>query len=728
MAAHARTRFHFIAKNPAVNAGQPDPNLWIVHYHQTEPHRAIPVAQIPIQQHMRQAMNERQRLEAQGRLDKRDFMLHDREHWPSITVPFANAHMQQAMQAQQQQQLAQGMYQNNQMLQQQMAAAQAQRYSQQHAFPQPHQGGPPAKRPRTSGPGLRLGSSDGAQHHLDNGIEEEEEANKDYFDYLTPRDISRARFIQHHQWMEQVFNSPYASSQIVPPDLGLGLMGELKGLTKGILEPPKVEDISNTDEKKVSKNGPREAQPFTNLRQEQLEEFNTRVEKHLQESRQEIESMKRVHEERMREWKKGRMLVEAEKKLRTASWSATKNGSALPAVYRFDATGMNGHSENGNSKGGTVEGIVEEVETALGVRFREYKDAELLQSGGLEKEDAVAVEQREERQDMQNGVQNGALDMQQGSYQPQPPVAMPQQVNGSMQPQQQQPQQTASQYPSMQQPSLDQQPSFNSQQQGIGSMEFDADMGDGDSLVDLDMNEVDEGMGGMDTGGIEFLQPDEDDEEAAGNSYSPAALGVATDPVGASTMPSSLPLETKGLPMAEPSQAPEANANSLSHDAAPVDMHAAGSAVTEATGPQQGLQNDSIDEPAAADVKALNMEPQIPAEVEPAEARLSIPALGMAEPHAASLQPATTAPVPDTTGNVDNAAIPQPDPTADQDLFGDGTFDDLADMAGGTNEIEADGDDTLVNFGAAIEANEAIPEQGHAFGKAMHGFDDAQAQ
>lgn len=372
MASHARTRYHFISKNPSVNAPPPDPSLWVVHYHSSDPNRIMPAASVPVSPQMRQTIAFRTWLESQGKLERRDFMLHDREHWPTLNIP---GQMQQP----------QGQY------------GMQNRYPQQHF---PHQaGGPPAaKKARTSGPSMSMpGSSDG-QH--DSTIEmEEDTALGDFFDHLTQRDISLARYMQHHRWMEEVFSSPYASSQIVPPDLGLGLMGELKGLTDGILEPPNMDIIDRPDNRPLKA---KEAAPFTNLKKEQVEEFGKRVQKHLEEGQAEIERMKAEHAAKMQDWKKVKSLMQAEKRLRYATWEGRED--AIPA-YRLEAPVANGHAEDVAGKE-TVENVVKDVEDLLKVNITAQEDAKRVARGGLrDRKPPPAFDY-----DQQNNQQDIALD------------------------------------------------------------------------------------------------------------------------------------------------------------------------------------------------------------------------------------------------------------------------------------------------------------------------------
>lgn len=383
MATHARTRYHFLAKNPSLPAAPPDPQLWLVHYHQTtDPNRIMPTNQLLPSAQMQQVLRERAWLEAQGRLEKKEFMLHDRDHWPSIGVPSGGQMNRQMQQP--------GLYGA-----QSMGGGMQMR---QPPYPQGARSGsygeqPPAKRPRQD---MRAGSISEA---YDTSIEDEENTTLgDYLDHLTPRDISMARYMQHHRWMEEVFSSPYASNQIVPTDLGLGLMGELKGLTDGILPPPSLESPLDRSDPTVRK--PKEAQPFTNLAKEQIEEFNKRVEQHLEEGRAEIERMKAEHAAKMQEWKKTKTLLQAEQKLRYATWEGHEN--ATP-VYRLDVPASNGHDERSEPTE-SVNNIVDSVQSLLKVKIVEHKEAELVERGGLEEEPGHSADETSQRQTERSSV------------------------------------------------------------------------------------------------------------------------------------------------------------------------------------------------------------------------------------------------------------------------------------------------------------------------------------
>ncbi|SMY25599.1 unnamed protein product [Zymoseptoria tritici ST99CH_1A5] len=359
MASHARTRYHFVAKNPSVNAPPPDSALWLVHYHQAE--RMLPANQLQIAPQVQQILAQRRWLESLGRLELKEFMLHDRNNWPTVNLPGA-AQMQQPGQP--------GAYGANSLAAMQMNQN---RYPQQHY---PQQSGNPreAKKPRLEGP---RGSIPGASEAVpDATLELEEDTSLgDFFDHLTQRDISVARYMQHHRWMEEVFSSPYSSHSIVPTDLGLGLMGELKGLTEGILEPPSLDFVDRPDTKPLKA---KEAQPFTNLKQEQVEEFGKRVEKHLEEGRAEIERMKAEHAAKMQDWKKVKALTQAEKRLKYATLQDTEDEVA---VFRLEEPATNGQNEGASKE--HVDDVVKDVESALKVKVTAHDDATRIARGGF---------------------------------------------------------------------------------------------------------------------------------------------------------------------------------------------------------------------------------------------------------------------------------------------------------------------------------------------------------
>lgn len=475
MSQRARTRYHFVAKNPSINAPPPDPSLWLVHYHQADHSRWMPANQFPVTPHLQQTMAQRRWLESLGRIERREFMLHDREHWPQVHLP-GGPQMQQQ----------QGQY-NNALAAMQMNQS---RFAQSHY---PQQAGNPreAKKPRLDGPVARAvpGSSDGAP---DTSIETEEDtALGDFFDHLTQRDISMVRYTQHHQWMEQVFSSPYGSHQIVPTDLGLGLMGELKGLTDDILEPPDMTLAQPAVEKPARA---KEVQPFTNIRKEKVEEFSKRVEKHLEEGRAEIERMKAEHAAKMQDWKKVKALTQAEKRLRLATWDGHEDAVN---TYRLEPPASKGQGEESGAGKEHVEDVVKEVENLLKVKVASHDEAKCITKGGLQERKQPALEALPEVQDAaMDGMPAGT---QQQEAQPNGVAAKPTTYHGDPIASTQTAMPSQPPQAQSQQPLVQPQHSLNSGD-SLGDMP-DLDMSDDALMQDMVMGDFDDASHMEDLGG-----------------------------------------------------------------------------------------------------------------------------------------------------------------------------------------------------------------------------------
>ncbi len=263
-ACHSRHRYHVVAKDVAAPANQPyDPSLWLVHYGQTDPAHRFPVQRLPVAVETHRALQERRWLESQGVLVRREFMLHDRNRWPAIQIPAPAAPPAATHAAQVQMGMGQHLQHSQFPPQQQQAHLHNPALMRagaglggHYGIPGgPHLGPSPAKRLRptmggafaaaggpgmpgmpgahASGPGapiMAMGPHMAAPH--DTTLEEEENtALGDVLDHLTAEEISKMRYTQHHMWLEEVFASPYRAGQLVPLDLGFGLLGELAPLT-----------------------------------------------------------------------------------------------------------------------------------------------------------------------------------------------------------------------------------------------------------------------------------------------------------------------------------------------------------------------------------------------------------------------------------------------------------------------------------------------------------------
>lgn len=225
-------------------------------------------------------------------------------------------------------------------------------------------------------------------------IEEEEDTSRgDMLDHLSPREIATTRYIQHHEWMEEVLGSVYSTSRIKPVDLGLGLRGELESVTKGLLEPPVYPTLPTKPEDKDASKEKSQA--------EILAVFRPRVEAKIADMEAEVARMELLHKARLQKISRSGVAKEAERKLRVGmdgfqrAAATTLDGEApadpvLVEVQRADTA----------AAGKTVDEIVAEVEAAIGKKVVEKKMLlrwelpvdEILEMGGVVAEGDGAVD------------------------------------------------------------------------------------------------------------------------------------------------------------------------------------------------------------------------------------------------------------------------------------------------------------------------------------------------
>jgi hypothetical protein len=283
----------------------------------------MPSGQIPIPREIHVQLQMRAQLQAAGPLNRKEFMLHDQTNWPKVEFG-----------------------------QQFMRGPQPHYNPMQPGRPYVAQP-PPAKRQRLPNQPQARPALPGASAQ-DTTLEDEENATQDAFDFLTPREISLSRYKQHHEWMEEIFSSPYAIGKIAPIDLGLGLMGELAPLTAGILDVSGAEKPDGTKDVKAIKN-------YYKLEPEQLKDFEKRVSDYATKEQAEIDQMKADHARKMSQLKRTRTYIKAERRLRDLSRSAgTDSDDADP-----------------------VEDVVQDLEKSLGVKFDTRKSVVCLDKGGF---------------------------------------------------------------------------------------------------------------------------------------------------------------------------------------------------------------------------------------------------------------------------------------------------------------------------------------------------------
>ena len=260
----------------------------------------------------------------------------------------------------------------------QMSRSQQQSYVQdlQHQATA-HQAGigpSPSKKQRQAAPSQRQGSGTSiaaAAIANDSAVDDEEDNWRgDLMDLLTPRDISTMRYTQHHEWMEEIFSSPYSTGQIIPVELGLGRKGELESLTKGFFNAPT--EVSNRTEGLPDPTSGRlesgKADDFTALASAKITEIN-----------HEIEKMKKSHEKKMARVSRASPLVVAERTLRSLVSSSSEtgtdswNGEQLPAASERDLDAAAIRQQH------RIVEVANEVENALGKRIQEVKEVNCVQ-------------------------------------------------------------------------------------------------------------------------------------------------------------------------------------------------------------------------------------------------------------------------------------------------------------------------------------------------------------
>ncbi|KAF2661673.1 DUF1750-domain-containing protein [Lophiostoma macrostomum CBS 122681] len=322
---HARYRYH-ITQGP----GHIDPSLWVVHYFTAEPANRIPSNTIATPRDMHGVLQGRAQLESAGQLIRKDFMLADRQNWPK--VEFTRG-----------------------------AGAQQPPYYNPMQPGRPYNQPPPSKRARTNG---QARPPVPPTMVADPSLDEEENSTQDFFDFLTPRDISLSRYRQHHEWMEEIFSSPYDVRKILPIDLGLGLMGELGGLTDGILDTPGGEHPPLSSK---SRGNDYEVKPYQKLHPDDLKDFEARVEGYTQKKEAELEKLRATHANKMARLKRSRTYIRAERRLRDVA----RSGSA--------------HSTDAADP---VDSVVSELEASLGVAFDSKQEVVCVDKGGYMEQQA----------------------------------------------------------------------------------------------------------------------------------------------------------------------------------------------------------------------------------------------------------------------------------------------------------------------------------------------------
>lgn len=279
---------------------------------------------------------------------RKDFMLADRLNWPTINLPReGRGHPMMAQ------------------------PPTARNMPQQMAYPPP-----PNKRSRTAAHVAAQQQQQQQQHmapaaHFIAFDEEEDTHNGDMFDHMTPRDISMARYMRNHEWMEEVLGSAYRIGQIVPADLGLGLQGELSSVTEGIFEASGVDAHKKPPSKPV----------VGHLDTELADQFKKRVADKILADQAELAHMKAAHEKQMAKFNSNSILTRAEKELRVA---VDDTGHEFWRLEGKDEDNEDGTTQFHDKSYRKLEDIVADIESALGRHIEVISDVKRVQDGGYQ--------------------------------------------------------------------------------------------------------------------------------------------------------------------------------------------------------------------------------------------------------------------------------------------------------------------------------------------------------
>ena len=372
---HGRRRYRLVpTPEPGQNPPTIDPCLWLVHYYrQADPEHQIPAQSIRPPVHEQQLMTERGMLQQQGQLlqlQHKEFMLRDRDNWPTINLPGSSAtsYPQQAMG-----------YPGNVM-------AHMSR-SQQTAYMQNPQAamGPSSKRPRHSSAGHNpmsstaipmLGTGQDSNHDDEDSL-----LGADYMDLLSPQDISRERYKQHHEWLEEILSSPYDTNQIQPGDLGLGRKGELESLTKDFFKAHTHTDIKIGEERALRNQVTPDdyqaqriiADDIPTVRVGRLEpgksdDFRKRAAQRMENLQTEMEDLRQQHAKRMERITRGR------------SWKDLNHRVRESTMDMMNAAAIDRNAANSKE----VDSMIEKAERTVNKRVRPLRLVECTEKGGLE--------------------------------------------------------------------------------------------------------------------------------------------------------------------------------------------------------------------------------------------------------------------------------------------------------------------------------------------------------
>ena len=387
--AHSRRRYRLTGvANTNPNPLPFDPSLWLVHYCAADAVDRIPANSVAISRQAGHFFAQRASFQRHGQLSRNEFMLHDRARWPTVNLP-PNVNLAPSVN------LPPGntVHPSQHAMAYPSTAVPRPGQSQQQQFVQQPQARvgqandniPSNIRQRSRKLRARLDARAAAQAAAANAVPapaSTDDEDGDSLDYLTPRDISSNRYKQHHEWMEEIYNSPYETSKIIPGDIGLGRKGEIEALTKEFFKAH-----LNPEPERTSDSGPSEA---GKLGPEKMVAIHKAFEAYMAEQDAEIEEMKREHARNMAAMEKSRRLGALDRELQTAPMHADNRDAAYCI---FDcSTGICGHNiSSTDPPRRTVGEIIKEMEELLAMKLEEtHEEVICVENGGLDQAWAAA--------------------------------------------------------------------------------------------------------------------------------------------------------------------------------------------------------------------------------------------------------------------------------------------------------------------------------------------------
>ena len=314
----------------------PDESLWLIQWTGIEnPQDRIPTEKVALSPEIKMLQTQRVFV-GQQELVRKEFMLHDRGNWPKISLPRPPSV---------------GFVQQNIAYPDMLGAPLEKR-------PQPVLAGPQRSMAAGSSPNL----TKSPKSNIRSGLEEDT-AIGDVMDYLTPREISHARFTQHAEWMEELFSSPYETGCIVPSELGLGRKGELEGLTGAFFDAPT--QVRTTA-----------AGPVGRMEDDKADGFRRSVRESLARIDADIKEMKRKHAQEIAEIQNGSPAKQCLQQLQQGSVIARRD-------YDFN-------------------GLLSRFETSTGKNIKVVDKSKCIQQGGLMEQ--TLQDQRAKRAPDQQGL------------------------------------------------------------------------------------------------------------------------------------------------------------------------------------------------------------------------------------------------------------------------------------------------------------------------------------